>query len=49
MPRIPWRNIVGIRNRLIHGYFEWNLDVIWVTLTSDLPRLVLSLREVMES
>ena len=28
-------NIVGIRNRLIHAYFDWNVEIIWATLTSN--------------
>lgn len=38
LPQIPWTDIVGMRNRLIHAYFEINLDILWKTLTDDLPR-----------
>ncbi len=37
---IPWRQIVGLRNRLIHGYDSIDLDVLWEVLTGDLPPLV---------
>ena len=45
-PRIPWPAIVGLRNRLIHGYDEVNLDVLWAILQQDLPELVAELRKI---
>jgi uncharacterized protein with HEPN domain len=33
----------GMRNRLAHGYFDLNLDVVWDTVTTELPRLLASL------
>lgn len=38
-PGIPWRQIGSTRNRLIHGYFEVDLDIMWDILTRDLPSL----------
>lgn len=46
IPGIPWATVVGIRNRLIHAYFDVDLDVVWSTVTADLPELVRVLREV---
>lgn len=37
---IPWRNIRGMRNRIAHGYFEVNLDVVWDTVQTALPDLL---------
>ena len=37
---IPWKKISGMRDRLIHGYFDINMDVVWETVTQDLPPLV---------
>lgn len=36
---IPWADIIGMRNRLIHAYFDINLDVLWQTIQHDLPAL----------
>lgn len=38
-PDIPWREMRGIRNRMAHGYFELNLDIIWETVTTYLDKL----------
>ena len=45
-PEIPWKDIVTMRNRLIHGYFDINLDVVWKTATEELPLLVQKLQRV---
>lgn len=34
---IPWFIIIGMRNRLIHAYFSINLNVVWSTVTNDIP------------
>lgn len=36
---IPWLDIVGMRNRLTHGYFDVDLDLVWITVQEDLPLL----------
>ncbi len=38
-PAIPWRDIAGMRHRLIHGYLKVNLDTVWQAIERDLPRL----------
>ena len=38
-PDVPWRNMRGMRNRIAHGYFEIDLDVVWETVRSALPDL----------
>jgi uncharacterized protein with HEPN domain len=39
---VPWRDIVAMRNRLIHVYFDIDLDRVWDTITDDLPGLIWS-------
>jgi uncharacterized protein with HEPN domain len=38
-PQVPWRSIKGMRNRIAHGYFELDLDVVWDTVNAALPGL----------
>lgn len=45
---VPWRNMRGMRNRIAHGYFEINLDVVWETVKAALPELLERLRAVRE-
>jgi uncharacterized protein with HEPN domain len=45
-PEVAWNRIVGIRNRLIHGYFDVNLDVVWQTVREDLAPLVARLDSI---
>jgi uncharacterized protein with HEPN domain len=42
-PEVPWRSMRGMRNRVAHGYFDINLDVVWDTVQSALPALLLQL------
>ena len=39
-PEVPWRSIRGMRNRIAHGYFDINLDVVWDTTQTALPQLL---------
>jgi uncharacterized protein with HEPN domain len=39
-PEVPWRSMRGMRNRMAHGYFDINLDVVWDTLQTALPELL---------
>jgi uncharacterized protein with HEPN domain len=40
LSQIPWPLIVGMRNRLIHGYVVVDLDIVWQTVTEELPSLI---------
>jgi uncharacterized protein with HEPN domain len=37
---IPWREMVGLRNRLIHEYFRIDFGAVWDTIHKDLPKLI---------
>ena len=39
-PEIPWRLPIAMRNRLVHAYFDINLDILWQTADAELPALV---------
>ncbi len=39
-PDVPWAAAARMRDRLVHHYFDVNLDVLWVTVTVDLPALL---------
>jgi len=43
--QIPWQDIVGMRNRLIHAYYDIDLDRVWDTVIDDLPPLIELLEE----
>ena len=47
-PEIPWRSMKGMRNRIAHGYFDINLDVVWETTHTALPKLALQLTQLAE-
>ncbi|MEZ5293433.1 MAG: HepT-like ribonuclease domain-containing protein [Vicinamibacterales bacterium] len=44
-PDVPWSAIVGLRNRLIHGYDDVDHDIVWAIVSTDLPKLVSQLGE----
>jgi len=37
LPTIPWEDVIGMRHRLVHAYFDINLDILWRTVQNDLP------------
>ena len=40
IPGLPWEEIVGLRNRVIHGYDQVDFDIVWEAVTGDLPPLI---------
>ncbi len=45
-PEVPWRRMRNMRNRMAHGYFDINLDVVWETVQEWLPELLKQLSVV---
>ncbi len=45
-PQIPWSVIAGMRNRLVHAYFDIRLDTVWNTIQQDIPPLTAALEAV---
>ncbi|MBA4368351.1 MAG: hypothetical protein C0403_12030 [Desulfobacterium sp.] len=48
-PEIPWVDIIAMRNRLIHVYFDIDLDRVWDTITDDLPPLITALEKIVDA
>jgi uncharacterized protein with HEPN domain len=40
IPDVPWLEIIGMRNRLVHGYASVDHDIVWAVVTSDLAALL---------
>lgn len=47
-PQIAWRQMTNMRNRLIHGYFDVNPELVWENVTGELPPLIIQLQEAIE-
>jgi uncharacterized protein with HEPN domain len=47
-PNLPWKAIIGMRNRLIHAYFDIDADILWVAATVEVPDLLKRLRVLLD-
>jgi uncharacterized protein with HEPN domain len=48
-PEIPWANLIGMRNRLIHGYFAIDPDIVWNVVHDKFPAMLPALKRLLES
>lgn len=48
-PEIPWPQLVGLRNRLIHGYDAVDMEIVWTIIQSDLPPLIDATSRILDS
>ena len=46
-PKISWKGIVGMRQKLVHDYYKVDLDILWVTLVRNLPQLIRQLKPIL--
>ena len=47
-PEVPWHELYGLRNRIVHGYEKVNKAVIWATITEDVPEIEKQLRHILD-
>jgi len=47
-PNVPWQDIAGMRDKLIHGYFGVDLDAVWLTARDDVPLLKAEVMRMLE-
>jgi uncharacterized protein with HEPN domain len=47
-PETPWKQIIGLRNRIIHAYFDIDLFAVWEIVTEDLPLLKEQVKRILE-
>jgi len=48
-PEIQWRAIVGMRNRLIHAYFNIDYDIVWQAVRHEIPQLIKDLENILNN
>ncbi len=46
-PEIPWKEIIAMRNRLVHAYFDIDREILWRTAHDELPPLIVTLSDVL--
>lgn len=47
-PSVKWRDIISMRNKLIHAYFDINYQIVWAAVKEDIPELLSQLQKIMD-
>jgi len=47
-PEVPWKNMAGFRDKVVHGYFSVDLEVVWDTAVEDIPYLKPLITKILE-
>ncbi len=45
-PEIPWKTMIGMRHKIVHDYFGVDMDLVWKTVTEELPPLLSKLQKI---
>ena len=48
-PDVPWHELYGLRNRIVHGYEKVRKEIIWATITDDLPQIQESINDILQN
>ena len=48
-PEIPWKGMAGLRDRLVHHYFDVDYEAVWATIVEDLPEMETQVRAALEA
>lgn len=48
-PDVPWPAIIGMRNRVVHAYFNIDREIVWKTVTQELPQLLPALQAALDA
>ena len=49
LPEVPWKQVIGLRHRLVHAYDKLNFDILWGIVTADLPPLIAALDRLLDA
>ncbi|HUE25099.1 MAG TPA: DUF86 domain-containing protein [Bryobacteraceae bacterium] len=48
-PEVPWRQLVSVRNRIVHAYFDLDWKILWIAATEDVPALRIQISAILQS